>query len=170
MDTFWMKLARPVRYAWLRIVRIKAPAESVALGLAVGVFVGALPFLSLQMFLAVSVALLLRGNPVAAALGTWWSNPLNWAIIFPLFYMLGKLFIPGPVVEVSIHELIHMPIMDLLHRGGKWILITTLGGAIAGLPLAVLTYFLSLRGVRLYHDSRARRKRERQSRALHKRR
>ena len=51
MDTFWMKLARPVRYAWLRIVRIKAPAESVALGLAVGVFIGTLPFLSLQMFL-----------------------------------------------------------------------------------------------------------------------
>ena len=57
MDTFWMKLARPVRYAWLRIVRIKAPAESVALGLAVGVFIGALPFLSLQMFLTMSLAL-----------------------------------------------------------------------------------------------------------------
>lgn len=168
MESLWTRLVRPVRYAWLRIVRIKAPAESIALGLAIGVFAGALPFLSLQMLLAVSLAFLLRGNPVAAALGTWWSNPLNWAIIFPLFYMLGKVFVPGPVVQVPMHELIHMPILDLLQRGGKWLLITTLGGAIAGLPLAILTYFLSLRGVRMYHDSRARRKQERHRRALRK--
>lgn len=164
MEALWTRLVRPVRYVWLRIVRINAPAESVALGLAVGVFMGALPFLSLQMVMAVSLALLLRGNPVAAALGTWWTNPFNWAIVFPLFYMLGKIFVPGPVVQVSIHDLSHMPILDLLQRGGKWILITTLGGAIAGLPLAALTYFLSLRGVRLFHDRRAQRKHKRQHR------
>ena len=62
MERIWVKISRMSRYAYLRIVRIKAPAESIALGLAVGVFSGAMPFLSLQMFIAVSLALLLRGR------------------------------------------------------------------------------------------------------------
>lgn len=168
MEKIWNKVLRSSRYAYLRIVRIKAPAESIALGLAVGVFAGALPFLSLQMVIAVSLALLLRSNIVAAMLGTWWSNPFNWAIIFPLFYLLGKLFVPGEVVHLSMHELIHLPMTALLMRGWKWLLVTTLGGVIAGIPLAIVTYFATLRTVRLYHDRRAKRRQERHRRKLHR--
>lgn len=166
MERIWEKIARSSRYAYLRVVRIKAPAESISLGLALGVFAGALPFLSLQMVIAVSLALLLRGNIIAAALGTWWTNPFNWAIIFPLLYLLGKFFIPGEVPHLSVQELAQLPILDLLQRGWKWLLITTLGGIIAGVPLAVGAYFLTLRAVRIYHDRRARRRLERQRRKL----
>ena len=168
MDRIWVKIARWSRYTYLRIVRIKAPAESIALGLALGVFAGALPFLSLQMVIAVALALLLRGNVIAAALGTWWTNPFNWAIVFPLFYMLGKAFVPGEVLHLSIAELANLPLLDLLQRGWKWLLITSLGGVVAGLPMAAMTYFLALRGVRMYHDGRARRKLERQRKGLHR--
>ncbi|NLW82454.1 MAG: DUF2062 domain-containing protein [Desulfovibrionales bacterium] len=168
MERIWVKISRMSRYAYLRIVRIKAPAESIALGLAVGVFSGAMPFLSLQMFIAVSLALLLRGNIVAAALGTWWTNPFNWAIVFPLLYILGKIFVPGDIVQLSIAELADLPLLELLHQGWKWLLITTLGGCIAGIPLAVGSYFVALRAVRLYHDKRARRKLERQRGKLHR--
>jgi uncharacterized protein (DUF2062 family) len=166
MEKLWVRLARMSRYTYLRIVRIKAPADSIALGLALGVFAGALPLLSLQMAIAVSLALLLRANVVAAALGTWWSNPFNWAIVFPVFYMLGKIFVPMDVPALSIHELIHLPFLELVQRGWQWLLITTLGGAIAGIPLAVVTYFATLRAVRVYHNRRARRKLERQRRGV----
>lgn len=164
MERIWVRLARWSRYTYLRVVRIKAPAESIALGLALGVFAGALPFLSLQMAIAVALALLLRGNVIAAALGTWWSNPFNWALIFPLLYMLGKVFVPMDVEHLSIHEFIHLPLLDLLQRSWKWLLITSLGGFIAGIPLAVVTYFATLRAVLIYHDRRARRRLERQRR------
>jgi len=154
------------RYTYLRIVRIKAPADSIALGLALGVFAGALPLLSLQMAIAVSLALIMRANIIAAALGTWWSNPFNWALIFPVFYMLGRVFVPVDITPLSITEFIHLPIMELLARGWRWLLITTLGGVIAGIPLSLATYFLTLRAVRLYHNRRARRKLERQRREL----
>jgi len=167
MERIWVKIARSSRYAYLRLVRIKAPAESIALGLALGVFAGALPFLSLQMAIAVSLALLLRGSIVAAALGTWWSNPFNWAIVFPLLYLLGKVFVPGDVAPLSMMELIHLPLLELLQKGWQWLLITTLGGVIAGVPLAILSYFLALRGVRAYHDRRARRRLERQRQGIH---
>jgi uncharacterized protein (DUF2062 family) len=168
MDRIWVKIARWSRYTYLRIVRIKAPAESIALGLALGVFAGALPFLSLQMVIAVALALLLRGNVIAAALGTWWTNPFNWAIVFPLFYLLGKVFVPVDVTALSIGEFIHLPLLELLQRSWRWLLITTLGGVIAGVPLSIVAYVVTLRAVRLFHDRRARRKLERQRRELHR--
>jgi uncharacterized protein (DUF2062 family) len=164
MERIWTKIARLSRYSYLRVVRIKAPAESIALGLALGVFAGALPFLSLQMAIAVVLAFLLRGNIIAAALGTWWSNPFNWAIIFPLLYMLGKVFVPVEVAPLNIHEFLNIPLLDLLQRSWKWLLITTLGGFIAGIPLAFITYFIALRAVLIYHDRRAKRRLERQRR------
>ncbi|GAB6110751.1 DUF2062 domain-containing protein [Desulfomicrobium salsuginis] len=166
MERIWVKIARLSRYTYLRIVRIKAPAESIALGLALGVFAGALPLLSLQMAIAVALALLLRGNVIAAALGTWWSNPFNWAIVFPLFYLLGKVFVPVDVTPLSIAEFIHLPLLELLQRGWQWLLITTLGGTIAGIPMSIATYFITLRAVRIFHDRRAMRKLERQRRVL----
>lgn len=168
MERIWVKIARWSRYTYLRIVRIKAPAESIAMGLAVGVFAGALPFLSLQMAIAVALALLLRGNVIAAALGTWWTNPFNWAIVFPLLYMLGKVFVPVDVTPLSIVEFIHLPLLDLLQRSWRWLLITTLGGVVAGVPMAIATYFVILRAVRIFHDRRAKRKLERQRRELHR--
>jgi len=164
MERIWTKIARLSRYSYLRVVRIKAPAESIALGLALGVFAGTLPFLSLQMAIAVVLALLLRGNIKAAALGTWWSNPFNWAIIFPLLYMLGKVFVPVDVAPLNIHEFLNLPLLELLQRSWKWLLITPLGGFIAGIPLAVGTYFIALRAVLIYHDRRAKRRLERQRR------
>lgn len=168
MERIWVKIARWSRYTYLRIVRIKAPAESIALGLALGVFAGALPFLSLQMVIAVALALLLRGNVIAAALGTWWTNPFNWPIVFPLFYMLGKVFVPADIVAMSIGEFIHLPLLELLQRGWQWLLITSLGGVIAGVPLSIVIYFITLRAVRIFHDRRAKRKLERQRRVLHR--
>lgn len=168
MERLWERIARSSRYAYLRVVRIKAPAESIAMGLALGVFAGALPFLSLQMVIAASLALVLRGNVIAAALGTWWTNPFNWAIVFPLLYMLGKVFVPWDVPPLSISELAHLPLLELLQQSWRWLLITSLGGVIAGVPMAIVSYFAALRGVRLYHDGRARRKLERQRREIHR--
>lgn len=148
-----------LRYGYLRIVRIKAPAESIALGLALGVFAGALPFLSFQMVIAVALAFLVSGNPIAAALGTWWTNPFNWPIVFPLLFLLGSQFVPGQVCALDIHELTHMPFTELLRQGWQWLLVTTLGSVIVGIPLSIGTYFVTLRMVRLYHDRRAERRR-----------
>ena len=159
MEKIWNKFTRTIRYGYLRVVRIKAPAESIALGLAAGVFAGAMPFLSLQMVIAIALAFLIRGNPIAAALRTWWTNPFNWAIVFPLlFYMLGKVFVPGEVVSLSMSDLTNLGLLDLLRQGWKWLLITTLGGFIVGIPLAIFTYFVTVRGVHAYHDRRASRK------------
>lgn len=166
MEKIWNKFKRKIRYGYLRVVRIKAPAESIALGLAAGVFAGAMPFLSLQMIIAIAIAFLIRGNPIAAALGTWWTNPFNWAIVFPLLYMLGKVFVPGEVESMSISNLSNLGLLELLRQGWRWLLIATLGGCIAGIPLAIFTYLVTVRGVRVYHDSRASRKLERRHRTL----
>lgn len=166
MDRIWTRITRWGKYVYLRLVRINAPAESIALGLALGVFSGALPFLSLQMVIAVSLAFVFRANLVAAVLGTWWSNPFNWAIIFPIFYLLGKAFVPGEVVAVSTQELVQAPFFELIQRSWQWLLITSLGGVIAGIPMALVTYFVALRIIRAYRLARVHQKNERLRREL----
>ena len=120
------------------------------------------------MVIAVSLAFVFRANVIAAALGTWWTNPFNWALIFPLFNLLGKVFVPGEVVPVTMQELVQAPFFELIERGRQWLLITSLGGIIAGLPLAILTYFVSLRLIRAYRLALAQRKNQRLRREIHR--
>jgi uncharacterized protein len=60
--------------------------------LTAGVFAGAMPFMSLQMVIAIALAFLIRGNPITVALRTWWTNPFNWAIVFPLLFLYILVF------------------------------------------------------------------------------
>ncbi|HCO12075.1 MAG TPA: DUF2062 domain-containing protein, partial [Desulfonauticus sp.] len=68
MSTLFYRLKRYVRYWYLRILRIRAHPHKVALGLALGVFVGFLPIVPFQIVTAVSLAFLVKGNKLAAAL------------------------------------------------------------------------------------------------------
>lgn len=57
--------------------------HQIALGLAVGIFVGFLPIMGIQMSVAVPIAFFLRCNKLLAAAGVWITNP---ATFIPLYY------------------------------------------------------------------------------------
>ena len=63
MERIWVKVARWSRYSYLRVVRIKAPAESIALGLALG---GKFALLAAQPA-ALLPAILLAGHTLSGA-------------------------------------------------------------------------------------------------------
>ena len=48
-----------------------------------------MPILPFQIALAVLLALIFRGSKIAAALGTWISNPLNWYFLYLYSYKIG---------------------------------------------------------------------------------
>ncbi len=58
--------------------------ESVARGVAVGLFVGIIPVLPFQTLLTICIAILIRANLPVAFLASWISNPLT---IFPIAYL-----------------------------------------------------------------------------------
>lgn len=87
----WGRAAIYVRH---RLNRLPDSPEKIARGIFCGVFTTFTPFYGLHFFLAVFFALILRGNVVAALLGTFFGNPLTYVPIGVIsmttgYWMLG---------------------------------------------------------------------------------
>ena len=63
-------LKRPARYLYLKLVRTDDTPHSIALGMALGIFIAVFPTFGLGLILAVIFAQLIRANKAAALLGT----------------------------------------------------------------------------------------------------
>jgi len=147
-------LKRLLRYRYLQLLRLKSSSHSLALGLALGAYVGclpALPALPLQTLLALALACVFRVSKLAALLGTLVSNPFNWIIFYWAQYKIGTLIIP---MDFRIDPL-SVQINDLVSLGLKGVAVLIVGGAILGIPVGLLTYAVSLPLIRSYRKRRA---------------
>jgi len=70
--------------------------RSVSAGMFVGVFAAFIP-LPIQMFLAISLSLVARGNIAVAAASTWISNPFTYGPLYYFCYLVGTLFLGEPL-------------------------------------------------------------------------
>ncbi len=155
MHALWLRVRRSLRLAYLKVLRIKASPHSIALGMAVGVFVGCLPVIPFQTVIALSLAFVLRCNKITAALGTWVSNPANVVVVYYFLYRVGSLVVPGPSQGF---DPAHLALTDMLAVGWQLVLIMSAGGIIIGIPAAMLTYVLTARMVQVYRARRAARR------------
>jgi uncharacterized protein (DUF2062 family) len=82
-DFFWPKggWARAFTYAKHRLHRLPDPPDRIARGIFAGVFTTFTPFYGLHFITAASIAFVMRGNIVAALLGTFFGNPLTYVPI-----------------------------------------------------------------------------------------
>ncbi|MBO6866301.1 MAG: DUF2062 domain-containing protein [Thalassococcus sp.] len=86
--------ARAARYIKHRIHRLPDPPEKIARGIFAGVMTTFTPFYGFHFFFAWILALAVRGNVVAALLGTFFGNPLTYVPIGVIsmktgYWMLG---------------------------------------------------------------------------------
>lgn len=146
---FGERVKRTAKFLWLRVLRIRASEHNVARGLAAGVYVGLLPVLPFQTVIAVALAFVVRGSKIAAALGTWVSNPLNWVPCYLMFYYVGKLVLP---LDVPPLDLDHVEMKQLIEAGWKMFAVMMVGGTVVGIPSAAVSYFAALKAVRMYRE------------------
>lgn len=149
------RLKRFLRYWVLRLARIQATPHNIAIGLAAGVFIGLLPVLPFQTVLAVALAFAVRGSKIAAALGTWVSNPLNWVPLYLLFYKIGKCVVPFDVPHFRPSDL---EMTQMLEVGWKFFAAMLAGGLIVAIPSAALSYFVCKKLIAVYQERKAARR------------
>ncbi|MGE4298603.1 MAG: DUF2062 domain-containing protein [Desulfovibrionaceae bacterium] len=150
--TWWVGFRRLVRFNYLRIIRLKASAHSIALGMALGIFVGFLPIIPFQTVVVLTLALIFRANKITAGTFTFISNPLN---LIPFYYMLfvvGRFVLPFEGVAFNPDNL---AMKDMIAAGWDFFLVMTAGGVLLGVPSAVVTYFVGRWCVLTYRRRRA---------------
>jgi uncharacterized protein (DUF2062 family) len=92
-------------YLVQRIIRLPGTPASIASGFASGVAASFTPFLGLHFILAGALALLLRGNVLASAIGTFFGNPWTFILIWLADYEVGLGVIHAFGYGASLHVL-----------------------------------------------------------------
>lgn len=165
---------RSTAYVLHRLRRLPDTPQRICMGIAAGTFVCFLPLWGLHFLLAALIAWLLRGNILAALLGTFFGNPVTFPIIAVASLELGSWLIGGggsmkfPAVMTAMGYATSELTSNLsaLFSGAaqEWeqgtvflwrvFLPYVLGGSILGIPTAIAMYYLCLPLVSAYQRRR----------------
>ena len=69
--------------------RFGANPKEIALGFALGLFVGMTPVMGFHTVIAVFFATMFKWNKISAALAVWITNPVTAPVIYGLTFLLG---------------------------------------------------------------------------------
>jgi uncharacterized protein (DUF2062 family) len=186
---------RRLKYHLNRLLRAlgKASGSShhVALGVAVGFFIGWLPIVGIQMVVAIIVCGIVRANKVVPIFPIWLTNPATVIPVYSFNYWVGWKIVGGPPLEdlvVVLQKMIrhHDPdpgmgrwemwwmgirqaLGELLSMGWEMQLPLWLGCVIVGLALAVPSYYITYRLVESFRKAVVDKKVERNTRIMKRR-
>lgn len=133
-----------------RFLRIRGTPREIALGFALGIFIGMSPTLGFQMAIAAFIAACLKWNKISAAAGVWISNPLTIPVIYGGTYYVGSKCLGCDITCNFPEEPTIESLILLLKQTPELFWILTVGGVVLGLPLAVAGYYLALWAVERY--------------------
>ena len=153
--TFVTKLTRFISYYKLKLARLPASPHAVASGFACGSMVSFTPLLGLHFILAIVFAYLIRGNIVAALLGTIVGNPVTFPFIWGLIYKVGAFVISTKHIEFNNEINFNM----IITQTYEIFLPMLLGGAILAIPVWLITYILTHSFISSYKKSKIKKNR-----------
>ncbi|CAB1079560.1 hypothetical protein D1AOALGA4SA_7268 [Olavius algarvensis Delta 1 endosymbiont] len=140
-------LAGIIRRLYERFIMIRGEPREVALGFALGIFVGMTPTVGVQTPIAIFFAALFKWSKLSAAIGVWISNPLTVPIIYGVTYITGaKLLNLDPVFNMPLSPT-WSTLKAMIQKAPQAFGAMTVGGAILGIPLAIFSYYLSYAAV-----------------------
>jgi uncharacterized protein (DUF2062 family) len=147
-------LRRMLRYLHLRFIRLRGRPHELALGMAFGIFTGSMPIMPFQIALAVTLALVFKGSKIAAALGTWISNPANWYFLYHYSYKIGAWVLKLPHTNEVFRSIMASArqgedaiiiIQKIVGAGSSMVAAFLVGGLILGFLFGVPSYFIFLK-------------------------
>ncbi len=152
----WLeKLKASVKNAYHRFVKIRGNPKEIALGFALGIFVGMSPYMGFHMAIAVFFASVLKWNKISAATAVWISNPLTAPIIYPATYYMGSKIITLKICYSFPRHFNLDALIVIIKQTPEIFLTLTVGGVVLGIPLAVVGYYLSLAAIVKYRKGLA---------------
>jgi uncharacterized protein len=131
-----LNLKQSIGRIWSRAKKLKGDPHYVAMGMAIGVFIGATPTIPFHTVLAVGLAFLLRASKPAAVIGVWFSNPFTIPFLYLASYKSGRLLLGNGIP----YDLKYDSILELTKAGIDVTLAMLTGGVIIGILPAIAAY------------------------------
>ncbi|MFH1019033.1 MAG: DUF2062 domain-containing protein [Pseudomonadota bacterium] len=159
-----MKPRRAAKYYYLKFLRLQGDPHSLALGVAIGLFVGITPTVPLHTAFIIILAWPLRGNILAALIAaTAISNPLTWLPQYYFCWRLGNWLLPGHLSWERIQALLSLFTSDagfkeslatLWQLGLDAAAVMLLGGVLLAIPFTCAGYILAFKFFRALRKKR----------------
>jgi uncharacterized protein (DUF2062 family) len=150
-----MNPKRSARYYYLKFMRLKGDPHSLALGTAIGIFIGITPTMPLHTVLIIMATVVTRSSTIAALLASFLvCNPITYVPQYYLSTVVGNVLTPYELTWTRIKEVLDVllqhpglskSIEALAGLGYEAAIVLVVGGIVLALPGAVASYFLSLR-------------------------
>ncbi len=151
--TFFKKLFDSIKKTYTRFLKIRGNPRQIALGFALGIFVGMSPFMGMHMLIAVFFAALFKWNKISAAIGAWISNPATAPFIYSMTFFIGSKFVTSKKGVGFLDEDIGIKtLFELITKTPQIIMILTIGGVILGIPVAITGYFIAYNAIVTYRE------------------
>ena len=144
------KTERFISYYKLKLARLPASNYAISSGFACGAMVSFTPLLGLHFLLAVVFAFIIRGNVIAALIGTVIGNPLTFPFIWGLIYNVGI------YVSYKDHKDLNAEInIEMILNQTYEIFVPMLtGGAVLAIPIWLITYLVTYSFISSYKKSK----------------
>ena len=141
-----------IRRIYERFLKIRGRPREIALGFALGIFIGMTPTMGIQMPIAIFFAAMLKWSKISSAFGVWITNPFTSPFIYSLTYIVGAKALGLKATLTLPDELTWSIVKEILKNAPVIFGALTVGGIIVGLPLAILCYYLSYAAVNKYQQ------------------
>lgn len=133
-----------------KFLKLKDSPHSIALGVALGIFIGMTPTVGFQMLISGIVATFFNANRIAAMAMVYITNPFSIIPVYSFNFYIGKIIMglnKTPYYEIFIKEFAesHSVVEKaevLLSQGWKIQAPLWIGSILMGLLLALPSYFL----------------------------
>jgi len=129
-----------VRKTYERFLKIRGTPREIALGFALGLFVGMSPTMGFQMAIAVFLAALFKWNKLSAVASVWVTNPVTAPVIYGLTYFIGAQILGIKGISLTPETMSVSSFLVLFKKTPVILWAMTLGGVVVGIPLAVTGY------------------------------
>jgi uncharacterized protein len=149
-------IKRACRYFYYRFIRLQATPESLARGVALGLFISTTPTFGIQTFIALFFAAICRCSKIGAVVAAQLTNALTAPFIFLGTYYLGAVILDTPFEQSKLDGLLDgfewgnvwesgITAFAPLWEGFRDVFISLwVGGLVVGVILAVIGYFTVL--------------------------
>jgi uncharacterized protein (DUF2062 family) len=135
-----------------RFIKIHGTPREIALGFALGLFIGTSPTMGFQIIIAVFLAAVFQWNKITAGMGVWITNPVTAPFIYSGTYVLGSKIL-GLDNQFSFPDGFTIStLVQMMKEAPNIFTALTVGGIIVGLPLAAAGYYIVYSLVKKYQD------------------